>query len=43
MENLQFNFKIVPGNQGNINMNFMEKPMPFEKDEIKLRDKFFYK
>ena len=43
MENLEFQFSIIPGKANNQNMLLMEKPMSYEKDEIKLRERFYYK
>lgn len=42
MSDLEFKFQVVPGNQSETNLNFMTKPMSYEKDEIKLRERFFY-
>lgn len=42
MANLDFKFEILPGKSSNIDMYFMDKPMSYEKDEIKLRERFFY-
>lgn len=44
MAEYEFNFEIVPNEvAGYTDMPFLDKPMSFEKDEIRLRDKFFYK
>ena len=44
MKNLDFNYQIVPGKTSDVqHMQFLEKPMTQEKDEIKLREKFWYK
>ena len=45
MENLEFKFEISPSSKDNkeIPLTFVDKPMAFEKDEIRLRQKFFYK
>lgn len=45
MSMIEFQFNIVPGGPAakTIDLQFMDKPMAYEKDEIKLRDKFFYK
>jgi hypothetical protein len=39
MEKLEFKFEIVPSanSQGQIDLTFVDKPMAFEKDEVKLR------
>lgn len=37
MENLEFQFEIVPGSKSIMPMTLVDKPMQFEKDEIKLR------
>ena len=42
MSNLEFKFQIVPGNRNESEMQFMDKPMSYEKDEIRLRERFFY-
>lgn len=33
----------MPGKAANQTLNLMDKPMAYEKDEIKLRERFFYK
>ena len=43
MENIEFQYNIVPGKSANSSLSLMDKPMSYEKDEIKLREKFFYK
>ena len=45
MSQLDFQFSIVPATPGppTVDLQFMDHPMAYEKDEIKLRDKFFYK
>lgn len=43
MENIEFQFNIIPGRPSNQRMELMDKPMAYEKDEIKLRERFFYK
>ena len=45
MEKLDFKFEIVPSlqSQHQIPLTFVDKPMAFEKDEIRLRQKFYYK
>lgn len=45
MSMLEFQFNIVPSGPkaGTTDLKFMDKPMAYEKDEIKLRDRFFYK
>jgi hypothetical protein len=45
MEKLDFKFEIVPSLQAHHEMplTFVDKPMAFEKDEIRLRQKFYYK
>ena len=40
---LDFEFQIIPGNNKSTSMQFMDKPMEYEKDEMSLRDRFFYK
>lgn len=42
MTNLEFKFQVVPGNKSESDLNFMTKPMSYEKDEIRLRERFFY-
>ena len=42
MSNLEFKFQIVPGNRTGSDLTFMDKPMSYEKDEIRLRERFFY-
>ena len=42
MSNLEFKFQIVPGNRTDSALDFMDKPMSYEKDEIRLRERFFY-
>ena len=42
MASLEFKFQVLPGNGADVPFNFMDKPMSYEKDEIKLREKFFY-
>lgn len=45
MSLLEFQYNIVPAGPkaSTQDLNFKDKPMAYEKDEIKLRDKFFYK
>jgi len=50
MGGLEFQFEVFPlptnhrpGHIQSHNMSLVDKPMAFEKDEIKLREKFFYK
>jgi hypothetical protein len=44
MSNLEFKYEIFPGKDisKDNDVKLMDKPLPFEKDEIKLRNKFFY-
>ena len=42
MSSLDFKFEIMPGSGVETKLNFMDKPMSYEKDEIKLRERFFY-
>ena len=44
MSNLEFKYEIFPGKDisKDNEVKFMDRPLPFEKDEIKLRNKFFY-
>lgn len=42
MNNLEFKFQVVPGNGSDSALAFMNKPMSYEKDEIRLRERFFY-
>ena len=42
MTNLQFQYEIIPGNHKNLDMKFMDKPLSSEKNEIKLRERFYY-
>jgi len=44
MSNLEFKYDIFPGKDISKDnaVTFMDRPLPFEKDEIKLRNKFFY-
>jgi hypothetical protein len=44
MQNLEFTYTISPGkkNETTERIDFLDKPMSFEKDEIALRNKFFY-
>ena len=37
MEKFEFQFQIVPGGNSIMPMTLVDKPMSFEKDEIKLR------
>jgi hypothetical protein len=45
MSMLDFQFNIVPSGPKaqTTDLQFMDKPMAYEKDEIKLHDKYFYK
>jgi len=50
MSSLDFQFEVFPVPLQHLNnlhykqnMSLVDRPMSFEKDEIKLRDKFFYK
>ena len=45
MEKLDFKFEITPSIQSHSKtpLTFVDKPMAFEKDEIRLRQKFYYK
>jgi len=44
MKNLEFQFEMVPSIPPGklIDMDLNEKPMAYEKDEIRLREKFYY-
>ncbi len=44
MNNLEFKYTISPGSRENTSdsLSFLDKPMSFEKDEIALRNKFYY-
>lgn len=44
MNNLEFKYEIIPGTKnGTAELAFQARPMAFEKDEIKLSKKFWYK
>ena len=43
MDKYEFQFKIVPGSNSIMPMTLVDKPMSFKKDEIKLRQQFYYK
>lgn len=43
MKNLELSYEIIPGMKTSTDLVFQDQPMAFEKDEIKLRTKFWYK